>query len=167
MIRRVVREGVVLASALVLMGTSCPERRGPAGLIAAGDYRLVRATPDKTWEIPVSRSSQLGCGQLTGAHLQIDERGHVRHTRTIRYVQDGQTVVTEQEFTGRLEKYDSDSEIVFRYDDIGREEIWPQVEPVAGDPDFTVLYVHHFFAGNASCQGRGLILRYTIGGVDP
>ena len=166
MTRRLVREGLVLASALVLMGTSCPERVGPAGLIPAGDYRLVRATPDKTWEIPVSRTFQSGCGQLTDARLLIGEDGRVLHTRTIRYVQDGQTLVTELEFTGRLEKYDASSEIVFRYDDIGREEIRRQVEPIAGDPDFMVLYVDHSFAGNASCKGRSLILRYTIGGVD-
>ena len=166
MIRRVVRGGVVLASALVLMGTSCPERLGPEGLIAAGDYRLVRPTPEKTWEIPISRTVQSGCGQLTDARLLIGEDGRVLHTRTIRYVQDGQTLVTELEFTGRLEKYDHGSEIVFRYDDIGREEIRPQVEPIAGDPGFTVLYVDHFFAGNASCPGRSLILRYTIGGVN-
>ena len=166
MIRRVVREGFVLASALMLMGTSCPERVGPGGLIPAGDYRLVRATPEKTWEIPISRTSQAGCGQLTDARLQVDENGRVLHTRTIRYVQDGQTLVTELEFPGRLERYDDGSDIVFRYDDIGREEIRAQVEPIAGDPDFTVLYVYHFFAGNASCQGRNLVLRYTIGGVN-
>ena len=164
--RRLVREGMLLACTLSLMGTSCPDRLGPDGLIPAGDYRLVRPTPDKTWEIPVSRTLELGCGQLTDARLLIDEAGSVLYTRTIRYVQDGQTLTTEQEFRGKLEKYAGDSEISLRYGTPGRDAIRPQVEPLPDDPDFTVLYADQFFPGNASCQGRSYILRYTIGGVD-
>ncbi len=164
--RNLVRGGLVLACALSLMGMSCPEPVGPEGLIPAGDYRLVRSTPDKTWEVPVSRTLQLGCGQLTDARLLIAEDGSVVYSRTIRYVQDGQTLVAEQEFNGKLEKNSASSEIALRYGNPGRDNIRPQVEPLAGDPDFTVLYADQFFPGNASCPGRSYILRYTIGGVD-
>ena len=164
--RRLVRRGLVLACTLSLMGMSCPEPVGPDGLIPPGDYRVVRATPDKTWEIPVSRTLEVGCGQLTDARLLIDEAGSVVYTRTIRYVEDGQALSTDQEFRGKLEKYDSDSDIALRYGSPGRDNIRTQVEPLPGDPDFTVLYVDHFFPGNTSCPGRSYILRYTIGGVD-
>jgi hypothetical protein len=157
---------MVLACTLSLMGMSCPEPVGPGGLIPPGDYRVVRVTPDKSWEVPVSRTLELGCGQLIDARLLIDEAGSVVYGRTIRYVQDGQARVVEEEFRGKLEMNSSDREIALRWGSPGRDYIRKQVEPLADDPDFTVLYVDHFFAGNASCPGRSYILRYTIGGVN-
>ena len=166
MIRRFVRAVAGAGTVLCVSAMSCPEPVGPEGLVPAGDFRLVRATPDKTWEVPVSSGVQSGCGALTDARLLIGEDGSVLYSRTIRYVADGQTLFSEQEFRGKLEKNSASTEIALRYGRVGRDDIRPQVEPTAGDPEFTVLYVDHYFPGNASCAGRRVILRYTIGGVN-
>ena len=165
MTRNIVKGAMVLASPLWLMGTSCSQLVDPAGIVPAGDYRLVRSTPDKTWEVSAPRTAQPGCGALVDARLVIGEDGSVVHTRTIRHLEDGALVTTDEELRGRVRKYskDADTQLDFRaWMDVIR---W-QVEPTTGDPEFTVLFVDHWFPGTPACAGRRLVLRYTIGGVD-
>ena len=163
MIPRFVRAVLGATAVLCITATSCPQTLGPEGLMPAGDFRLVRTIADGGWEVPAPRDMQAGCGTLIDARLLIGEDGSVLHTRTIRHVQNGVPITTVEEFRPRLTRSSGSRETHLEYRG-WVETIRAQVEPVAGDPDFTVLYVDHYFRTNG-CPGRHVILRYTVGGV--